>query len=101
LRRHDAVDDVAVSAYPALVDGIAIDLASHDPVELGDVGGEVLRVRDLCPCHAQKFVPLVPQNPAQLVIDFEAAFSRRSVAMPNSPRSKYRRKRSSLARRCS
>jgi hypothetical protein len=79
------VDGFSISANPAFVQGIAINLARHDAVELGDIRGKIVRMRHFRPGLLQELAPLIAEYPAELVVDFDAAFGWRGDRHADQP----------------
>ncbi len=85
LHRDGGVDDPTVLADPPLVHRVAVDLPGHDPVELGDVGGQVVRVGHLGPRLPQEFVARVAEDPTDLVVDLQTTLGRRGDRHADQP----------------
>ena len=71
-------DDAAVLAHEAFFQHVTVNFASSEPLELRHIGGQVFRVGQLRPRQPRQLLACIAQHLANLVVDLNPAFLRRS-----------------------
>lgn len=69
--RQQAADLTTVGMAVALLQVVGVDVAGQQLVDQGQVGGQVVRVRDLLEAARQQFVALVAKDAAQRGVDLD------------------------------